>query len=440
MVCEPLELEYLAAAVKGAHQVELVDMILEKKPLPFFLHLYQPQVVALTAYISHVNVVKQYAQTIKTIDSSIKVVVGGVHAEVIPEDFSDKHIDYVVFSNGIKTFCKLIEQLETGKDKPLAGLLKKGEPLDNFCNKDSNYDHNNDVPVIFPDRNITEKYRKQYYYMFHNPCALIKTSLGCPFSCNFCFCREITRGKYYTRDLKEVIAEIRQIKEPEIYIVDDNFLVDAQRVQAFCQLLKENRIKKRFLIYGRADFITNHEAVITEFAEAGLRAVIIGVESPHPEELNRYNKGSSVEVNEKAIEILNRHKVDCYATLILGLDWERQHFVTLSNWLKQNKLHFVNLQPLTPLPGTSLYEDYKDKLMIPRERYEQWDLANLVVRPEKLSVRKYYFYMLKVYFQITLNPKNTIKNLKYGLLACLKLSKGTGIISWQYITKIIKGR
>jgi hopanoid C-3 methylase len=432
MVCEPLELEYLAGAVKGEHQVELVDMILEKKPLSYFIRRYQPQVVAITAYISHVNVVKQYARTVKNIDSSIKVVVGGVHAEVVTEDFSDQAIDYVVYGNGIRTFCELLKQLETGEDQPLVGLMRRGETPVSCCN--------NETPKNLPDRNITARYRKRYYYMFHNPCALIKTSFGCPFSCNFCFCRQVTRGQYFTRDLEDVIAEIKQIEEPEIYIVDDNFLVDADRVDTFCELLKQNGIKKRFLIYGRADFIARHEDEIAKFAEVGLRAVIVGVESPHPEELTRYNKGSSVEINQKALEILTRNGIDCYAALILGLDWEQQHFDNLYKWLKQNNLRFINLQPLTPLPGTGLYNTYKDRLITPRERYERWDLATLVIAPERMSVRRYYINILKVYCKITFNTKSTLKNLKYGLLPCLKLSVGVCSITWQYFSKIIKGQ
>ncbi len=432
MICEPLELEYLAAAVRGEHQVQLVDMILEKRPLRHFVALHKPDLVAITAYISHVNVVKEYARVIKEVDPGIHVVVGGVHAEVVPGDFSDLHIDYVINGNGISAFSLLVKQLAEGLDEPLQGVIPRGEaPAP--CS-------NSEIPEILPDRSISARYRSRYYYMFHNPCALLKTSFGCPFSCNFCFCREITRHKYLTRDLNEVIDEIKQIREAEIYIVDDNFLVSAERVSEFCRLLRQNGINKRFLIYGRADFIAANEEIIAEFAQVGLRAVIVGMESPLPEELNRYNKGSSVEVNEKAAAVLQRYGVECYATLILGLDWEKRHFDRLSSWLEENKLRFVNLQPLTPLPGTALYERYRDRLIIPRESFERWDLANLVMRPEGLSVRKYYFHMLRVYFKITFRPQSVLKNLKYGLIPCLKLSAGVQAVTWQYLLKLIKGR
>lgn len=116
-----------------------------------------------------------------------------------------------------------------------------------------------------------------------------------------------------------------------------------------------------------------------------------------------------------------------------------EDFNYLSRWLKKWNLRFINLQPFTPLPGTPLFEMYREQLIIPRDKYEQWDLANLVVKPSKISIRRYYYNILKLYFKLTLNPKNLQKYLQYGLMANLKLSLGVNQITWQYLKKIIKG-
>lgn len=424
MICEPLELEYLAAAVKGKHQVHLVDMILEKRSLAYFIKFFKPDVVALTAYISHVNIIKEYTRIIKSINPEIKIVVGGVHAEVVPEDFRDKNIDFIVTGNSIEVFSTLLDDIKEGIYQNQEDTLQLGEKKDY-------------VPNIFPDRGITVKYRSRYYYVFHNPCALVKTSYGCPFTCSFCFCRQVTGDKYYERDISHVIEEIKGIEEPEIYIVDDNFLYSKKRIENFCDLLEQEGIKKKFLVYGRADFIAENEGTIERFAKLGLRAVIVGLETAQEEELKLYNKKTSKTINEKAIEILAKHKVDCYGTLILGIDWDEKDFDYLYRWLKKWNLRFINLQPFTPLPGTPLYEQYQEQLVIPRERHEQWDLANLVVKPSKISIRRYYFNILKIYFKLTLNPKSLRKNLQYGLPANLKLSLGVNRITWQYLRKIL---
>ena len=56
MICEPLELEYLVGNIdKAKASVKIIDMILEKKPIEFFINKYKPHIVGMTAYITHVG-------------------------------------------------------------------------------------------------------------------------------------------------------------------------------------------------------------------------------------------------------------------------------------------------------------------------------------------------------------------------------------------------
>ena len=58
MICEPLELEYLASAlINENHNVDLIDMLLEKKPLKYFLKQKKYDMVCFTAYITTVGMV-----------------------------------------------------------------------------------------------------------------------------------------------------------------------------------------------------------------------------------------------------------------------------------------------------------------------------------------------------------------------------------------------
>jgi len=430
MICEPLELEYLGAYAKElGHQAFIVDLILEKKPLAYFIRKYDPDVVGITGYIAHVQRIKAYAAEVKKAKQTCLVMVGGVHAEVVPEDFASPNIDFIIKANGLKTFGEIITAIEKGL--PTGGISGVWENH-LACVKETSFTYPH------PDRTLTERYRSKYYYMFHNPCALIKTSYGCPYDCKFCFCRRITDGKYFYRELEDIIAELKSIPEEEVYIVDDDFLVDRARLWEFCRLLEVHGIKKKYLIYGRADFIAANEDVVKAFAEQGLRAVIVGLESGNEEELLKYNKRSTVQINERAIAVLKKYNVECYGTFILGIDWDKRDFANLTHWIKKLGIKFINLQPFTPLPGTEPFGEYQDQLLIPRKEYEKWDLAHLVVKPSRMSVRNYYWQILKVYYLVTMHPGNILKMIRqYGFWESLKLSLGASRITWQYLLKIL---
>ncbi len=443
MICEPLELEYLAANIERKDvNVVIIDMILEKRSLEYFIKEYNPDVVGMSGYITHVNVIKDYAKRIKTVNPDCKVVVGGVHAEVLPQDFISEEIDYIVEANGIKTFNSIINNLKLSEiessyeeiestDAGIEGTYREGKK----SLKETSFQH------LFPDREKVARYRHKYYYMFHNPCALIKTSFGCPYNCSFCYCKEITEGKYFARSIDSVIEELKEIPEPEIYIVDDDFLFSKERVLDFCLKLKEHNIQKRFLVYGRTDFISKNEDVIQTFREHGLGAVIVGLESFRNEDLNKYNKRTSILENEEAIRILQRYNIEVYGTLILGMDFSKEDFVNLYKWIRKMGLIFVNLQPLTPLKGTDIYEVYEEDLAIKREEFEKWDLAHLVLKPEKMTTRRYYYEIIKLYYKITMHPTNVKKLIKkYGLKEVLKLSYGSSAVTLQYLQKILRGK
>jgi hypothetical protein len=92
------------------------------------------------------------------------------------------------------------------------------------------------------------------------------------------------------------------------------------------------------------------------------------------------------------------------------------------------------------MPGTQYFDEYKGDLIIPRNEYEKWAMAHVVIKPSKLSVRAYYMQIVKLYFRLSLNPKSCIYMIKkYGLKDCIKLSFGAAKITRQYLAKIVKG-
>lgn len=418
MTCEPLELEYVSALIKKlGHEVVLFDMILEKKNLETIIEEEKPKMVMFTSYITHVNVIKKYSDIVKKVNKKIITAVGGVHSEVLPGDFKYKNIDYVLGINGMQNVEILINS-----------IVKKKKPKFIHDKIDKKYQ----LPM--PDREITKKYRKYYDYAYHAPCALLKTSFGCPYNCKFCFCVQITNHAYYERELEPVIEELKEIEEKNVFIVDDNFLVNRERIKVFCKLLDKNKIKKTFIIFGRADFIVKNPDMIELLSKHGLDAVFVGIESFKQSDLNDFNKKSDVETSEKASDVLYKYGVDLYAGAIVGPDWDKNDFRNFAKWIRRMHIRYVNLQPLVPLPGTPIYDDYKNQLLLKREEYEKWDLTHLAIMPTKLRPSRYYFEIIRGYFRTTASFSSLwYMKKKVGLKIALKCLRGAMKMLWHYI-------
>ena len=119
MICEPLELEYLAANtdedIKDDIQIKIIDLILENKKYIEIIKKEKPDFILYTGYITHIAIIKELSKKSKEIIPYVKTGVGGIHAEVLPEDFSSPFIDFIYSKNGIDGFNTTIKALIKGK-------------------------------------------------------------------------------------------------------------------------------------------------------------------------------------------------------------------------------------------------------------------------------------------------------------------------------------
>lgn len=427
MICEPLELEYVASSLIGnGHDVDLIDMLLEKKPLSFFLKRKKYDMVCMTAYITTVGVVKEYAKIVKKQDRDTIVCVGGVHAEVVPTDFVDNNIDFILWANGVETLVRIAGSYPNTDASQFPGVYLEGRK------KPAASEHK----LPFPDRSITAKYRDNYNYIYHNNCATLKASFGCPYKCKFCFCTQIC--EYSERPVDRVLDEIESVKENNIFIVDDNFLVSRKRILEFIDGLDRRKIHKHYIAFGRADFIADNEDLAVELHKRGFDAFFVGIESFKNSELSDYSKKSSVDINIKAINTLERNGIQCYSGLIVGEDWVKEDFDTLIEYLNSFEHPLVNIQPITPMPGTPLYEEYGGEIDVQREKYAFWDMAHVVFKPLKMSKRAYYYNILRAYMKTSANKKQrSFIRERYGNDVYRRVRSGAARIFLQYLKLMI---
>jgi hypothetical protein len=108
----------------------------------------------------------------------------------------------------------------------------------------------------------------------------------------------------------------------------------------------------------------------------------------------------------------------------------------LKKKIRQLGIHYVNLQPMTPLPGTD-NNQYKDRLIIPYSDFARWDLAHVSIQPEKMSVAEFYKQLLDVYNSALFQPAFLLNYLKKHPISMLwKMIKGSYLVWKQYQHKI----
>ena len=408
-IYEPLALEYLAAGVAPDHDVRILDMRLDPD-LDAHLQAFQPEVVGITSYTVHVNTVKKLFQHIKALNREIVTVVGGHHATVRPEDFYTPFIDVIVVGEGVFPFREIIRGLE--KKSPLAEIpgavgLENGALLIRQGDQELDLD-----AFPFPRRDLTAAYRKSYFSEWMRPLASIRTSKGCHFKCQFCALWKLTEGRYLTRKPERIVEELGTIQEKYVFFADDESLLDTDRMAALADRIERAGINKRYFLYGRSDTIAKHPELLEQWKKIGLERVFVGLEFMRDADLKLLRKGSTVENNIKAVEILKNLDLGIFPMFIVKPEFERKDFADLRQYCLDLDLDFIGFSVLTPLPGTDLYDDVKDNLITANYDYADFFHALL---PTALPLRDFYQEMVTLYKR-SRSLKNQIRLMrKYRL-------------------------
>lgn len=389
---EPLALEYLGAGLKlDGHEVEIVDARLDPD-IEGACHRFQPDLVGLTGFTSHVNIIKGIAARLKTILPEALVVVGGHHATVRPEDFNEPAIDMVVIGEGVFTLREIVWAVESGGK--LADIRGLAIPCPGGMLKTSPrpYTDLNELP--FPDRSLTAKYRKNYFSEWFKPLASVRTSLGCTARCNFCALWGITGGKYLRRSPESVVEELRGIAEPNVFFCDDESMCDVKRMDRLADLIRQAGIKKKYFLYGRVDTIVNNPELFAKWARIGLAQVFVGMEDFSDARLSAMKKGINTAQQEKAVKILDDLGVMMYASYMVDPTYTREDFNNLLAHARSLKHKYATFTVMTPLPGTELHAAREGELL--SRKPELYDMVHALL-PTTLPLPEFYEEMANLW-------------------------------------------
>jgi len=200
---------------------------------------------------------------------------------------------------------------------------------------------------------------------------MLLVSLGCPNACDFCNTSAFFHHKkIYVAEPEQTYRYIKRYQkrmgfdEMFVLLFDEDFFLNVDYVNELGRLLRSDKKTwgVRYFTFASARSLSNFTA--QELRDNGLGAVWIGVESfqlhnPGSSEAidDQYNKRKGKQGIKELFEDLHNHEIQTTGSLVLGFD-----FHTPEN-MKEDIDRFVELKtisyqisPLTPCPGTALYD------------------------------------------------------------------------------------
>ena len=431
--CEPLELEYLYTVLQH-HDIYLLDGIVDRRDPVRLASKLKSQVVLFTSLITTVSDVLKTAARLKKLPNPPKIFIGGPHAEVVPEHFFNENIDGVFFANQLEGIVNVTDRILKKKiyhDVPGGAFPVNGKFI---CNPS---------PPLNPEKMppakhfLLEHFPNRYKIIYYKPCASIKTSFGCPGKCTFCFCTEMNGGVYGARPIKNVINEIEEIAVKNILIMDDDFLINRNRLLDFCELIKERDIKKVFIAIGNARFIAQNPDVMSNLREAGIAALMVGFEFVTDEELTSINKDTSLNDNNRTVEICRDLDIDLFALFIINPDWQHADFRKLAKYLRNNHIPFALFSTLTIFPGTKLAQ-LNPKPLMEQSKWWRYDLLRLHQKPKYMSAFMFYLWLFYLYMIPGMRFTTLQKHRKrYGVFGIISHSVTSFFMGIEYLFKLL---
>ncbi|WP_461811641.1 B12-binding domain-containing radical SAM protein [Faecalimonas sp.] len=400
---ECLELEYISTILKEkGYTVYLYDGQVEQQSVATAINKYKPNIVYVCGRTRQENFMLEYCKQAKEYSVNTITIIGGLHAQLCYERMYKPYVDYILTTFDIYKILDIIDYAYNSKKIEL-------QQIEGICYKENNVWKKNisrafDINKLpLPDRSYFYEHPQNYRYLELEHSAWVRTAYSCPYRCSFCHRNKMNSSTYVCREIKDVVYEIEHIQSNHIYIVDDDFLFNIDRLKQFVKLIKEKNIKKKYICYGRADFIVENEAFMKELKDIGLYYVLVGLEAIHDGQLKKYNKKSSVYNNSKSIEICNHLGINIMGMFIVDLTYSAVDFRNLYKWIKQHQLKHVAISIFTPEMCTETYDRYKDRLIT--DNPSHWDYLHLVASPSKLSVKKYYFCYYKLLIKLFIKAK-----------------------------------
>lgn len=381
---EYLGFSYIASYLREkGYSIKILDMYLEGISLDeciTILNVTDSRVIGFTSMSS------LYIKNIKYILSRLDrrnrtFVVGGLYAtqnyKQILIDLDN--LDYVFLGEGEKTFNEFLNNLK--HKLPLNGI--KG-----LAYKQDGTIYSNGMREFFTPEEILNLPRPAHdtleMSLKRNGIPQIAMSRGCYGNCSFCaisnYYKENLQCRWRGLDVFTCIDELEYLVNHYhvnyVDFCDEEFIgphtsENSKRLQLFTDEIEKRNIVVKYMIYCRSNDVS--EELFLRLKKSGLDRVFLGIEFGNNSLLRRYGKGTSVEMNVRAINLLKKLDIKLSVGYIMF-----EPFMDIK-LLRDNMDFYFQYCPfkldrlatkMGIFPNTKLYEEAKESLDL---NHTVWD-------------------------------------------------------------------
>ncbi len=309
---------------------------------------------------------KNVAEKIKKNDPDGKIIFGGAHATVVPEQvLEDENIDVAILGEGEYTFLELVQKIESGKPiNDLKGIYYKENGRKIQTRERPFIENLDDLP--FPEQGDFDV--EEYFKLKGFRELSIITSRGCPGNCKFCqpTVRRMFGKKLRYRSARNVVDEIEDLIDKfrldMLVISDDTFVSNKKRVEDICNEIIERDIQILWRVQTRVGM---KKETLKLMKKSGCFLVALGVESGSQEMLNCMGKGITIEKIKDTFKTCREVGILAHAFLMVGYPGETKETIQQTfDIIKDIKPLTTRVAIATPYPGTYLYDLAKEQNLI----------------------------------------------------------------------------
>ncbi len=277
---------------------------------------------------------------------------------------SESSVDAVVIGQGETTFAEVVDQLAAGESlNAVAGCAFRPDPRTPSIAPPRPFEDINNLPshdygLLPVESYFRRKGKRQFDYV---------SSQGCRFRCSFCADPTVFKRGWYglapERIARELAANHREYGFQEVAFQDETFFTSPTRVAAIAEAFLRNKLKMGWTATMRSDQGSRlDDSLLALCKRAGLKRVMIGVESGSPETLRHIRKDISLaQVFDSAAKCA-RHGIGAILNFIVGFPGESEEALDqtlgVAAQLSAMSTDFdVSIFYFRPYPGTELAEE-----------------------------------------------------------------------------------